>query len=412
MPKHIKLVLTEPQERYALSDAQHPGLVAGYGAGKSHAAIVRNALNALRFKGAHQAFVEPTFDLVRLIAWPRYSALLESWGVDHELNKSESVMTLENDSKVIFRSADNPERMVGFEVADADIDEADTLRPQQAHDVWSKMLARCRLKKPDGRPNTCGAVSTPEGFGWMYQTFGKELRPGYELIRAPSASNPYLPSGYIDQLRASYSSAQLQAYLDGAFVNLTSGTVYTEFDRRKHHTDETITSNEPLHIGMDFNVSKQAAVIYVLRDGKPRAVDELTGMYDTPASILTIKARYPGHAILVYPDASGGARKTVNAAQSDLALLRDAGFKVCAHKTNPAVKDRVASVQALLRSSRMKVNTDRCPELTEALEQQAYDKNGEPDKSSGHDHVIDAAGYFIAYKFPIASTRTVQSISV
>jgi len=47
------------------------------------------------------------------------------------------------------------------------------------------------------------------------------------------------------------------------------------------------------------------------------------------------------------------------------------------------------------------VNTRQCPTLTECLEQQAYDKNGEPDKSTGKDHPPDALGYFITYRWPI-----------
>lgn len=42
------------------------------------------------------------------------------------------------------------------------------------------------------------------------------------------------------------------------------------------------------------------------------------------------------------------------------------------------------------------VNTDKCPRYTESLEQQSY-KGGVPDKSSGHDHLNDAGGYFIYY---------------
>jgi bifunctional non-homologous end joining protein LigD len=41
----------------------------------------------------------------------------------------------------------------------------------------------------------------------------------------------------------------------------------------------------------------------------------------------------------------------------------------------------------------------------------ALDKHGEPDKTSGFDHVNDAAGYFLAYKFPIAS-RTARTIKI
>jgi hypothetical protein len=38
---------------------------------------------------------------------------------------------------------------------------------------------------------------------------------------------------------------------------------------------------------------------------------------------------------------------------------------------------------------------------TEALEQQVWDKNGEPDKTSGFDHPNDANGYFIVKRWPI-----------
>ena len=50
---------------------------------------------------------------------------------------------------------------------------------------------------------------------------------------------------------------------------------------------------------------------------------------------------------------------------------------------------------------RYKVNTLNCPTYTEALEQQAYDKNSEPDKSTGFDHPNDAGGYFITQEYPI-----------
>lgn len=411
MPKkQITLTLTEPQERFVFSESQHPGMVAGYGAGKSQAAVARIALLAIQYPKTPFAFVEPTFDLVRLIGFPRFSEVLDSWGVDHDTNKADATIRLENDSQIIFRSADSPERMVGFEVADAVIDEADTLRQNQADDVWIKMMGRCRFKKPDGKPNTLAAVSTPEGYGFMYRRWLKDAKLGYELIRAPTSSNPYLPSGYIENLQNTYSSAQLSAYLDGEFVNLTSGTVYTEFDRKRHHMSATIGPSDTLHIGCDFNVMKQAAVVFVQMDGLPVAVDELTGMYDTPAMIQTIHSKYPGHRVMIYPDASGAQRRSVNASQSDIALLKQAGFQVCAPKANPLVKDRVATMQYLFRTDAMMVNTDRCPEFTEALERQAYDKNGEPDKASGFDHVLDAAGYYCHYRHPLVR-RTVSTAS-
>jgi hypothetical protein len=406
-----EVFLTEPQERFVFSEAVHPAMVAGYGAGKSQAGVVRILLRALQYPRMNFAFVEPTFDLVRLIAWPRFEEVLTAWGVPYQLNKSESIMTLANDARIVFRSADNPSRLVGFEVADALIDEADVLKPKDAQDVWVKMIGRARQKKYDGKPNTVAAVSTPEGFGWLYETFEKVKRPGYELIRAPTSSNPYLPPEYLETLKATYPSNLLAAYTEGHFVNLTAGSVYPEFDRALNASSETIKPGEALHIGMDFNVAHMACSIHVLRDGKPHAVDELTEVFDTPAMVSLIKSRFPEHPIFVYPDASGKNRKSQNASESDLTLLRQARFMVCVNPSNPAVKDRVLSVNQALASRAYRVNPDKCPALVEALEKQAYDKNGEPDKTSGLDHIIDAAGYFISYKFPIAS-RSIQRAQI
>jgi hypothetical protein len=79
---------------------------------------------------------------------------------------------------------------------------------------------------------------------------------------------------------------------------------------------------------------------------------------------------------------------------------------VLAPSQNPPVKDRVNSVNALILNDRgvrrLRVNTDACPTFTECLEQQPYDeKNGEPDKKSGHDHCNDAAGYFLHGRWPV-----------
>lgn len=380
-------------------------MVAGYGAGKSQAAVARLLIKALNYPGMDFGFVEPTYDLVKLIAWPRFCSMLDDWGIQYELNKTDSTLRIENTSQIIFRSADNPERMVGFEIADGVIDEIDTLKKDHAADVWSKMLARCRQLKPDGLINTLAAASTPEGFRFVYERWGKGGRAGYELIKAPTTSNPYLPAGYVDQLRNDYSSSQLSAYLDGEFVNLTSGSIYAEFDRKLNGCDADIQPGEHLHTGLDFNVNNMSAVVCVIRQGDPIAVEEITKVRDTPAMIDALRSRYPGHSITVYPDASGKSTKSVNASVSDISLLRSANFTVLANPANPAVKDRIMAVNQLIHSNglrRLLVNFDKCPTLVEGLEQQSYNKNGEPDKASGHDHLNDALGYFIAYKFGIS----------
>ncbi len=199
--------------------------------------------------------------------------------------------------------------------------------------------------------------------------------------------------------------------------------MYRQFDRALNACTDTIRQGETLYIGMDFNVGKMAAVAHVKRDGEPRAVDEIMGGLDTPDMIRRIRERYwrfeggdyrKTCEIRVYPDASGDSRKTINASRTDISQLRDAGFRVVVNAANPPVKDRVNSMNAAFCNAkgerRYKVNPYGCPTYVDSLEQQAYDKFGEPDKERDTDHPNDAAGYFIAHDYPIIKPVSIGPI--
>ena len=407
---------TPAQAAFVASMEPFPAFVGGFGSGKTAAAIARIMRLKRMCPKQDVAYYLPTYGLVEDIAFQRFPAMFDRLGLAYKLNRQTA--TLQTDlGRIIFRTMDNPDRIVGFEVAHSILDELDTLPIEKARNVWNKVIARNRQKArtAGGRkvPNTVSVATTPEGFRFVWERWVKNKAPGYELFRTKTMDNAAnLPDGYIENLRNSYPTALLAAYLEGEFVNLTAGSVYPEFDRTLNASGETVQPADVLHVGLDFNVTRMAAVIHVLRGDEPHAVDEIVNGFDTPAVIAILKDRYPKHRIMVYPDASGGSRRSVQASQSDLSLLRAAGFRVCVNSTNPAVKDRVLSVNAMLHKDgkrRYKVNPQMCPNLVECLEKQAYDKNGEPDKSAGFDHALDAAGYFIAYRYPLVRrTASVQ----
>lgn len=407
----LRSYASRPQAEFINSESQFPAMVAGFGSGKTEAAVRRALLLKFRYPDQDFAYYLPTYDLVRRIGYPRFCDTLDRAKVSFKLNKSDHLITIRDRGQILFRTLDNPERIVGYEVADSVVDELDTLKTDDAKRSWQQIIARNRQKKPDGSQNTVAVATTPEGFKFVYERWQKAPAPGYELIRASTYSNARnLPDDYIPSLKASYPSNLIAAYLDGEFVNLTSGAVYPEFSRQENATTEEIGSGEPLHIGVDFNVYNCTAIVGVIRNNQPFVLDEITGMRDTPAVCDSIKQRFPGHHITVYPDASGQSNKTVNASLSDLQILRDAGFTVRVNKTNPLVKDRVASVNAQILSGdgarKLRVNVNKCPVVTECLEQQVYDKNGEPDKTTGKDHANDALGYFVTHNWPIIPRKT------
>lgn len=388
-----------PHQFDLVTDEKTPilGMCAGLGSGKTFSVARKAVMLMLKNAGCDGIMTEPNYPLLTQILIPEMRDALDSFGIKYRFNRSEAIFycTVQGlETRVICKSLENHDRLVGINAAWIIMDEFDTTKAEVAYQAYLKLLGRLRA----GSVRQMVIVSTPEGFTAMYRIFVKEMDGNKRLIKAKTTDNHHLPNDYIDLLRASYPDAYLSAYLEGEFVNMTSGNVYPAFNRKYHHTDDVVQDGEPLHIGMDFNVNNMAAVVF---NNAGDAVAELIGYADTPSTIKAIKDRYAGHNITIYPDASGQNTSSKNASMSDIKLLRQAGFTVKVKRTNPRVRDRIVTVNKRFEDGELLVNTATCPELTECLEQQAYAKNGEPDKTSGHDHAIDAFGYPVVYRFPL-----------
>lgn len=417
--KTISPKLNVPQAKFIALDKKFKAFVAGFGSGKTWVGCAGIAKHMWEYPKINAGYFAPTFPQIRDIFYQTMEEVAFHWGLSVDIKTSDKEVHFYNGATYrgvcICRSMDNPSSIVGFKIGHAMVDEIDILKQDKATLAWRKIIARMRYKV-EGLRNGIDVTTTPEGFGFVYEQFVKSVRENpklealYGLVQASTYDNEKnLPDGYIESLYESYPKQLIEAYLNGRFVNLTSGTIYSNFDRKLNHSDAELKSGEPLHIGMDFNVLQMAAVIYVIRDGNPIAIDELTEVRDTPTMAYLLKERYPNHAIRIYPDASGHNTSSKNASDSDLSILKEAGFTLVVDTTNPRVKDRIMAMQAMLLNGegkrRLLVNTHRCPKFTEGLEQQVYDKHGEPDKSSGVDHVNDAGTYPIIKLFPIVKRQ-------
>lgn len=381
------------------------GVSAGYGAGKTRALCAKAVHLAMANQGFIGVVMEPTGPLIRDIWQNDFDDFLETYDIPYTFRASPlpeyNLHLPGGDTKILCRSFENWTRIIGINGAWILADEIDTVAPSIANKAFPKILGRLRA----GNVRQFAAASTPEGFRWMWQTFASEDSKGREdrkLIRMRTADNPHLPPDFIERMQANYDPQLLKAYLDGEFVNLTTGQVYDRFDRAKHVAEITAPdSREPLRIGVDFNVGNMSAVI-AYRNGKTLHVfDEISGAHDTDALAAAIKCRYPDHRLYVYPDASGGNRST-NATQTDIAILESYGMSNQSPKANPPVRDRVAAVQALLENGKGEVRLHiaaSCVKLIECLELQSYTERGEPDKDQGYDHMNDAIGYLIWREF-------------
>ena len=420
----VDISLTKGQAAFVTSKAKYPLFCAGYAAGKSHTMGLCVALDIQHSSTAIIGVYEPYHDLVRTVAWPNVQKWLTEFGISYTLNKQDSVIYTSTSGvgDVYFKSMDNVEALVGYETYTSHIDELDTMSADNAEKAFYKIMGRNRQAPKDVPQeyrkwvektqrweciNRISAYTTPEGFKFCYKMWDENSEnvrrnPEFKRFKGRTQDNPVVTEDWIQSLKDTYPPAQLKAYMEGEFVNLESSTVYYNFDRQVHQTKRTVQDKETLHIGVDFNVGQTCGIVFVDDPyGNTYIVDEIVKQLDTSALIRTIKARYPFHRVICYPDSSGIQRTAANASTSSITLLKAAGFEVRARKRNPLVKDRVASVIKLIETGRFFINTLKCPEITLCLEQQAYNDKGEPDKNSGVDHTLDGMGYRIFYSFPI-----------
>ncbi len=381
------------------------GISAGYGAGKTRALCAKAVMLAAANQGFIGAVMEPTGPLIRDIWQNDFDDFLEAYDIPYTFRASplpEYTLHLPGgDTKILCRSFENWSRIIGLNLAWVLADEIDTVTPVIANKAFPKILGRLR----SGNVRQFAAASTPEGFRWMWNTFGSDdaqQRTDRKLIKMRTADNPHLPPDFIERLQANYDPQLLRAYLDGEFVNLTTGQVYDRFDRSKHITTSLPdTSREPLRVGVDFNVGNMSAVIAIRQGNSLLVIDEISGAHDTDALAQEIQRRYPQRQVYIYPDASGGNRST-NASQTDIQILESYGFSNQSPRSNPAVRDRVAAVQALLENGKGQVRLTiaaGCRKLIECLDLQSYNEKGDPDKDGGYDHMNDALGYVVWREF-------------
>lgn len=393
--------LLPTQDDFVFSNDPFPAIIGGLGSGKTEGGITRLIKLFIEDVGINVAYYMPTYDLIRLRGMGGFEEMLTQFGIQFKTNKSDYTIHAVGYGDIIFRSYERPERIIAYEVGHSLVDELDTIKLENAEIVWRKINERNRQKTKI--PNSIGCVTTPDmGYnGFIYKKWFKEKQQGYTVYKASTYDNPFLPPEYVQNILNNYDPILADLYLRGEIVSLNQNKIYHFYDRNKHYTDKVWQDYNELHLGLDFNVGGTTATVFIIEKTNAYAVYEFTS-HDTYDFINNL-SMFGKKKIKIYPDASGKNRKT-NAAESDLDMIRRAGYSVFAHPSNPAVRDRINAMNGMLSHDRLFVNSDLCPNLSNALETQGYDAKGEPEKWNTHpavDDYNDNAGYFISYRFPV-----------
>lgn len=268
---NVRLVATgtRTQSEFVHSPDKFPAFVGGYGSGKTYALCLR-AMRLLIEDRVNIGYYMPTYDLIRHVGFPRLREMIENSGLPIRSNIAAATIEVPGYGTIIFRTMDNPDRLVGYEVGHSLVDELDTLPKDKAEDVWQKALARNRIRLTNST-NTIAVGTTPEGFRFVYERWGRDIdkaeAAGYRLYKGKTSENTHLPQDYLDNLRNQYPSQLLEAYINGEFVNLSDGIIHREWFRPSTLVPAHLSMGVDLATSLKTSADSSAIVIGGLVDG-------------------------------------------------------------------------------------------------------------------------------------------------
>jgi hypothetical protein len=439
----VRIPISAAQYDFLRDDRCLKLICAGRGGGKSHGGLIALLCAALEMAQGLALLVSPTYPLSEVL-WDKLLNDLPTAQWLHPLHGirvARRTITLRNGFRFKFVSADR-ERQV--RAGDADIvfiDERQEIK-QRVVDI-----VRFQLRKRGGYQLM--QIGTPLA--------GTDFQEEYERYEADelastrhftSYDNPFIPHDVFRNAEGKIDQRVYRQEVLGEWVAMT-GLVYWPFERSRHikayqqrtakrtiqtifdSIDDSVGNDITTRvlarrfaggrrprtltcvIGMDFNVSPMAAVVYKIfstPDGVPDlmwAVDEVVLEDHANATRMALELKRRGYYDAgIIPDAMG--RHATAGHKSSFRMLHEEDFSVRAPKSNPELFDRVNAVNAKLLNARDETTLlfdPSCVRTVKAVQRQKHDTKGKPEKDNIHDHYADAMGYPIAYLYPASVQR-------
>lgn len=233
----VKLHPTQQQRAFLTSDSRFRLYVGGIGAGKTYA----GAIEVLKQPpGSVGMVVAPTYPMLKDASYKTFIEIAEPLIIAH--NRADMTARLVNGTEILFRSADNPDRLRGANLGWCWLDEGAYCK----RDTWNVLIGRLRLD-----PGRAWVTTTPRGKNWLFDVFGT-ASPNHSVYRAPTTSNPYLPQHYIDSLKARYTTSQARQELEGEWLDV-EGAVFRSswIDDARIRPEDVPETRSRVVIGLD-----------------------------------------------------------------------------------------------------------------------------------------------------------------
>ena len=382
-------------------------LLGGYGCGKSFTGVltILKLYALLNGTSARVGIGGTSQTMLRLTLLSDLFRVLNAAHIDYTHNKQEHVITI-GTVEFIYINCSDPNNIFAYNFSAFIFDELDELPQQVAVDAFKAVQERNRVVWPDGRKPVFVGLTTTQGLRGCYQILNmlKEAGQHFIRVRGLTKNNLSLDPDYVSRLYALYNEDERAAYLEGKFVNLTTGRVYKDFDERTctyEPKEITVGNFDNVIIGQDLNSGFSKGSALFVRDGifyicKNFSFD-IVG--DAP---YKLRETFPTQKLDWYPDASS---KEIMAGYK--AEIYQYNIQMHLMKVNPSVNDRILIVNKMLKTGKLKVSKE-CKELILALKTRQFDMNGNPEKGKGPtapDHICDATEY------AVWNAKNVQSLT-
>lgn len=284
--------LLPAQKELVKSESPIVCFVGGYGSGKTRGAVYKSIALGIRNAPCLGIFVEPTYTMVRDVAVRSFEEILNEMGMPFKFHRTDHIMRVADTFDILFRSGDQPERIVGINAGWGVIDE-----PAIQDEAVAKTILS-RLRDPRAKLFQLALTGTPEGFNWFYDWCHKKKAdgsPASHLIRAKTTDNPFLPPSYVEALKAKYTEEEVSAYINGEFVRFEGGWYKVRPAILPHRLEGDIRVFKEPHItsgqvviGVDTagGVDKDASAVVVI-DKRDKSL--IASWVDAKATIDDIK---------------------------------------------------------------------------------------------------------------------------
>lgn len=391
---HQRQIISAP---VALPSISYFFLCGGYGCGKSFAIVLMIITLCKRYAGQEVsiALCSTTITLLKKTVILDLEKILKKTGSPFSYNQQDNILTI-GTIRFLLIATGQPSDIYGPNVNICLCDEIDELPEQKAVEAHKALSERTRVTLPDGRKPYIMYFSTVHGYRGLYKIVSKLKKDGlpYCLVRGLTKNNTSLDPQYVKNLYAIYDEQERMAYLEGMFVNLQSGRVYSSYDEATCKCEPfEITPEYTVMVGQDLNsgFSKAAAVV---KKDKRLYIVRGWSFKEVGGAPYIMRQTYQGNEILWFPDCSG--KEILKGYKQE---ILDNGIQCRIGSANPRIMDRVFFVNKLFKMGLLYVFD--CPEtddLSESLKVRAYNDMGQPEKGKGEnapDHYDDAVEYVI-----------------